>query len=222
ADWSWAAVAAQAAGTPQGQPDLVVRPHDVGEVAIAVRAAAQHGVPLVPWGAGSGVQGASVPVRGGLVLDLGALTRVREINEQAMTATVEAATVRIKPLPQARRFRTLSFPDLAAGLEAGRRMMLDGLRPPVMRLYDAAAVAHSLSRVVGVPLAGPTTVLVFEGRPELAAVEAALAVEHARACGGSELDESIAEEWWNHRFDFYHPPYYPTLPAMWGTIDVVA
>ena len=318
ADWSWAAVAAQAAGAPQGQPELVVRPHDVDEVAAVVRAAAQHGVPLVPWGAGSGVQGASVPVRGGLILDLGALTRVREIDEQAMTATIEAglvcdtfeqtlnargltfphypasswlgtiggyistrgsgvmstrygkiedlvlsleavlpdgslvqtlavprhacgpdlaglfvgaegtlgvvtaATVRIKPLPQTRRFRALAFPDLAVGLEAGRRMMLDGLRPPVLRLYDAAAAAHSLSRVVGVALEGPTAVLVFEGRPELADVEAALAVEHAVACGGRELDEGIAEEWWNHRFDFYHPPHYPTLPAMWGTIDVVA
>lgn len=318
ADWSWAAVAAKAMGKPEGRPDLVVCPHDVGEVAAAVRAAAQHGVPLVPWGGGSGVQGAAVPVRGGLVVDLSALTRIRDINEQAMTATVEAglvcdhleaalnarrltfphypasswlgtiggyiatrgsgvmstrygkiedlvlsvevvlpdgslihtlpvprhacgpdltglfvgaegtmgvvtaATVRIKPLPRAREFRALSFPDLASGLEAGRRVMLDGLRPPVMRLYDAPAAALSLSRVIGMPLAEPTTVLVFEGRSELIGVEASLAVEHGTACGGRELERRISELWWDHRFDFYHPPHYPTLPAIWGTIDVVA
>lgn len=318
ADWSWAAVAALAAGRPQGHPDLIVRPHDVSEVAVAVRAAAEHNVPVVPWGGGSGVQGAAVPVQGGIVLDLTALTAVRDINEQAMTATVEAglicdrfeetlnargltfphypasswlgtlggyvstrgsgvmstrygtivdmvlslevvlpdgsiaqtlavprhaagpdlaglfvgaegtlgvvtaATVRIKPLPPARCFRALAFPDLAAGLEAGRRMMLDGLRPPVMRLYDAFAAAHSLSRVIGSSLTEPVTVLVFEGRPELIEVEAALAVEHGLACGGRELDGRIGETWWEHRFDFYHPPHYPTLPAMWGTIDVVA
>ena len=50
ADWSWAAVAAKAAGMPGGLPDLVLHPHDTGEVAAAVRAAAHHGVPLVPWG----------------------------------------------------------------------------------------------------------------------------------------------------------------------------
>jgi len=135
---------------------------------------------------------------------------------------VTAATVRIKPLPQAREFRALSFPDLASGFEAGRRVMLDGLRPPAMRLYDLPAAAHSLSRVIGRSLTEPTTVLVFEGRPELIRVEASLAVDHGIACGGRELERSVSEAWWNYRFDFYHPPHYPTLPAMWGTIDVVA
>lgn len=318
ADWSWAAVAAKAAGAPEGRPELIVCPHNVAEVVEAVRAAARHGVPLVPWGGGSGVQGASVPVRGGIVLDLSALARIRDINLVAMTATVEAglvcdrfeealqavghtfphypasswlgtiggyiatrgagvmstrygkiedlvlsveavlpdgslvhtlpvprhacgpdltglfigaegtmgvvtaATVRIKPRPQAREFRTLSFPDLESGIEAGRRMMLDGIRPPVMRLYDSAATISSLSRVIGTPLTLPTMVLVFEGRPELACAEAALSVEHGTACGGRELEHRISETWWDHRFDFYHPPHYPTLPSIWGTIDVVA
>jgi alkyldihydroxyacetonephosphate synthase len=144
------------------------------------------------------------------------------IGAEGTLGVVTAATVHIKRLPAARRFRALSFPDLASGLEAGRRIMADGLRPPVMRLYDASAAAHSLSRVVGYPLVGPTAVLVFEGRPELADVEAALAVEHGLACRGQELDAGVSETWWNHRFDFYRPPHYPTLPAMWGTIDVVA
>ncbi len=318
ADWSWAAEAARAAGAPLGKAELVARPRDVSEVATVVRSAAQHGVPLVPWGGGAGVQGAAVPVRGGVVLDLTALTAIREVNEQAMTATVEAglindrfeealnargltfphypasswlstvggyistrgsgvmstrygtivdlvlalevvlpdgsvaqtlavnrhavgpdlaalfigaegtlgvvtaATVRIKPLPEARIFRTLSFPELSDGLEAGRRMMLDGLRPPVMRLYDPSAASHSLSRVIEQDLTDPTSVLVFEGRKEMIEVEARLAIEHGRACRGREIDAAICEAWWNHRFDFYHPPHYPSLPAMWGTIDVVA
>lgn len=317
ADWSWPAVNAEAAGMPQGRPDIVARPRDARDVQTIVRLAARHGVPLVPWGAGTGVQGASVATRGGLVVDLRGLDGIRVVNEQAMTATVEAgmicdrfeealnqrgltfphypasswlstvggyvacrgsgvmstrygkiedlvlslevvlpdgslietlpvprhacgpdlaglfigsegtlgvitaATVRIKPLPAARIFRALAFPDLAAGLEAGQRMMHDGLRPPVMRLYDAAA-AHSLGRAVGVALDGPTTVLGFEGRRELVDVEAALAVEHALACGGRELEPAIGEAWWEHRFDFYYPPHYPTLPSIWGTIDVVA
>ena len=289
ADWSWAAVAAQAAGRPQGRPELAVRPLDA-EVAAVIRAAHEHGVPVVPWGGGSGVQGASVPVRGGLILDLTALTAVREINEQAMTVTVEAgliadrfeemlnergltfphypasswlgtiggyistrgsgvmstrygtivdlvlslevvlpdgsivqtlpvprhasgpdladlfvgaegtlgvvtaATVRIKPLPEARAFRALSFPDLASGLDAGRRMMHDGLRPPVMRLYDPSATAHSLSRVVGIDLREPTMVLVFEGPERLIEVEAALAVEHGENSGGQRLDDEYERD----------------------------
>jgi len=318
ADWSWPAVNAAAAGRPQGRADLVARPRDAREVQTLVRLAARHGVAVVPWGAGSGVQGASVPVRGGLVVDLRGLDAIREVNEQAMTVTVEAglicdrfeealnargltfphypasswlstvggyvacrgagvmstrygkiedlvlslevvlpdgslietlpvprhacgpdlaglfigsegtlgivtaATVRVKRPPAARAYRALAFSDLASGLEAGRRMMHDGLHPPVMRLYDAPAAAHSLSRAVGAELDAPTMVLVHEGRAELVEVEARLAVEHALACGGRELDAAIGQAWWEHRFDFYHPPYYPTLPSIWGTIDVVA
>jgi alkyldihydroxyacetonephosphate synthase len=65
-------------------------------------------------------------------------------------------------------------------------------------------------------------VLVFEGRQELIEVESRLAVEHGLDCGGRELNSAVSEIWWQRRFDFYRPPHYPTLPAMWGTIDVVA
>jgi alkyldihydroxyacetonephosphate synthase len=317
-DWSWEAIHAQAAGRPEGRPDIVVRPRNVKEVIHVVRSAAQHGVPIVPWGRGTGVQGASIPIRGGLIVDLSGLTAIREINEQAMTVTVEAGlvcdrleevlnargltfphypasswlstiggyvscrgagvmstrygkiedlvlslevvlpdgsltqtlavpshacgpdlaglfigtegtfgiitavTVQIKPLPEARCFRTLTFPSLAAGLEAGRRIMHDELYPPVMRLHDISAATNSLSKVVGTPLNSPTAILVFQGRSTLIDVEARLAVQHALDCGGHELDPEISETWWNHRFDFYHPPHYPTLPSIWGTVDVVA
>src|SRR5258708_13088582 len=45
---------------------------------------------------------------------------------------------------------------------------------------------------------------------------------HVRAHKGEVLDGSRGEVWWNHRYDFYSPPHAPELPAVWGTIDVVA
>jgi alkyldihydroxyacetonephosphate synthase len=36
------------------------------------------------------------------------------------------------------------------------------------------------------------------------------------------LDGGLGETWWEHRYDFYKPPHAPELPAVWGTIDVVA
>lgn len=52
------------------RPDVVVVPTRVDDVVAAVGWAREHRVPIVPFGAGSGVAGAAVPTRGGLILDM--------------------------------------------------------------------------------------------------------------------------------------------------------
>src|SRR5215468_4925028 len=66
ADTYWPAIAARAAGTPLGRPDIVVVPRSEEDVAAALRIAANHQVPVVAWGGGSGTQGGAVAVDGGL------------------------------------------------------------------------------------------------------------------------------------------------------------
>ncbi|MEZ6186293.1 MAG: FAD-binding oxidoreductase [Planctomycetota bacterium] len=71
-------------------PDAVVRPASVPEVQAVVRLCQQAQVPLVPWGAGSGVCGGSVAVRGGVALDLKRLDRVRTLVPESLYVEVEA------------------------------------------------------------------------------------------------------------------------------------
>jgi len=71
-------------------PDAVVRPGSVSEVQAAVRLCAGAQVPLVPWGAGSGVCGGSVAVRGGVCLDLKRLDRIRKLVPESLYVEVEA------------------------------------------------------------------------------------------------------------------------------------
>ncbi|GAA5147141.1 FAD-linked oxidase C-terminal domain-containing protein [Microbacterium pseudoresistens] len=59
-----------------GVPLVVVRPLTTGQVQDVVRIAAQHGVAIVPRGAGSGLSGGSSAVQGAIVLSL---DRMREI-----------------------------------------------------------------------------------------------------------------------------------------------
>jgi alkyldihydroxyacetonephosphate synthase len=134
---------------------------------------------------------------------------------------ITEATVRIAHQPRAREFVAGQFDDLRDGLEAGRSIMHGGVRPAVMRLYDDVAANHSLSRVVG-PLDRPTIVITCEGDPDIAALEASKCRALIEAKGGTLLPNAVASQWWDHRFDFYKPPHYPELPAIWGTIDVVA
>jgi alkyldihydroxyacetonephosphate synthase len=218
-----------AAGDPAPHPpDAVVWPTTTDEVAEIVRACARSGTPIVPFGAGSGVCGGALPIRGGVVVDLKRMRKMLALDGPAGEATFEAgivgehlehelnrrgytmghfpssimcstfggwlaarsagqlstrygkiedmvraltfvdgrgeihelvsgaspdlaqlivgsegtlgvitqATCTIHPLPQARLYRGWSFPRVAAGCEAIRRLLQRNLRPAVIRLYD--------------------------------------------------------------------------------------
>jgi len=90
ADTYWKALASRAAGSPLGRPDVIVTPGSDEEVGATLRVANRHGVPVVPWGGGSGSQGGAVPIQGGIVLDLTGLDRILEVDEESLTVTAEA------------------------------------------------------------------------------------------------------------------------------------
>ena len=70
----------------------VVRPRSVAEVADVVRACAAERVPMVAAGGRSGVCGASVPVRGGVVVDLCDLAGVESVDDRSLTVEVLPGT----------------------------------------------------------------------------------------------------------------------------------
>ena len=82
-----------------GVPLAVVRAEDAEQVQAAVRWAAEHRVPIVPRGAGSGLSGGASAVEGGLVLSLERMrsveidteTRVAVVEPGALNAEVKAA-----------------------------------------------------------------------------------------------------------------------------------
>ena len=90
ADTYWKALAARASGAPLGRPELVVLPASENDVTAALEVANRRGVAVVPWGGGSGSQGGAVPTEGGIVLDLRALDRILEVDEESLTVTAEA------------------------------------------------------------------------------------------------------------------------------------
>jgi alkyldihydroxyacetonephosphate synthase len=71
-------------------PDVVVWPETVAEVRDIVAIARRFGVPIVPYGAGSGVCGGAVPIRGGITCDVKRMDRVVEIDPDGLTVTAEA------------------------------------------------------------------------------------------------------------------------------------
>jgi alkyldihydroxyacetonephosphate synthase len=142
------------------------------------------------------------------------------VGAEGTLGIITEVTLRIARQPAGREFYAASFDDLRAGITAGREILHAGLRPSVMRLYDDIGAQHTLSKVVG-PLERPTVVIVCEGDAEVAAIEARRCGEICRAHGGHDEPGEMARQWWDRRYEFYKPPLYPDLPAIWGTIDVV-
>lgn len=82
-------------GAWSGRPLAVVRPGSTGEVATVVRRAREAGVTVVPQGGHTGMSGGATPDGSGtqLVLSLGRMRAVREVDPVNDTITAEAGVV---------------------------------------------------------------------------------------------------------------------------------
>jgi glycolate oxidase subunit GlcD len=77
----------------RGNADYVVRPKSADEIAEIVRVASKHNVPIVPRGSASGLTGGSVPVRGGIVLDMTGMDRILELEIENLQAVIEPGII---------------------------------------------------------------------------------------------------------------------------------
>jgi glycolate oxidase len=70
-------------------PDAVALPSDTASVSAILKFASNHEIPVTARGAGYGYVGGCVPVRGGIVLSLERMNRIKEINADDFVAVVE-------------------------------------------------------------------------------------------------------------------------------------
>ena len=90
-------------------PAAVVFAESTQDVQDAVRLAAQYGVPVIPYGAGSSLEGHLLAVQGGISIDLGRMNRVLSVNADDLTVTVQPGITR-KTLNDAIKDTGLFFP----------------------------------------------------------------------------------------------------------------
>ncbi|GBD43052.1 putative FAD-linked oxidoreductase [bacterium HR40] len=94
---------------PPAPPDLVVFPDSTDEVVEVARACHQAGVPLVPFGTGTSLEGHVAAVQGGVCLDLSRMNRVLALHREDMDVVVEAGVTR-RQLAHELRDTGLFFP----------------------------------------------------------------------------------------------------------------
>lgn len=79
---------------PPVLPDAVAFVETTEEVSRLLKLCHAHGVPVVPFGAGTSLEGHVVPVRKGISLDLSRMTAILEVNAEDMDVLVEPGVSR--------------------------------------------------------------------------------------------------------------------------------
>jgi D-lactate dehydrogenase (cytochrome) len=77
-------------------PDVVCFPASSSEVSEILKISAAYGVPVIPFGAGTSLEGQVNAIRGGITIDLRKMDRILKINPEDMDVTVEAGVMRLQ------------------------------------------------------------------------------------------------------------------------------
>jgi D-lactate dehydrogenase (cytochrome) len=94
---------------PPAAPDIVCFPVTTAEVSEVARISQRFELPLIPFGAGTSLEGHVHALRGGICVDLREMNRVLNVSAEDLDATVEAGVTRLQ-LARALRNTGLMFP----------------------------------------------------------------------------------------------------------------
>ncbi|RMC33240.1 FAD-binding oxidoreductase [Paracoccus alkanivorans] len=119
-------------------PDAVAWPESAEEVSAIVRACAGAGVPVVPWGTGTSLEGHALATRGGVTIDLTRMDKVVDIRAEDMQASVQPGVTR-EALNTELRATGLFFP-----VDPGANASLGGMA--ATRASGTAAVRYGTMR----------------------------------------------------------------------------
>jgi glycolate oxidase len=90
-------------------PEVVVKPASAEQVSRVLRLANDAGIPVTARGSGTGLSGACVPTRGGILLSFERMNRILEIDTDNHVAVVEPG-VTLAELDAATRAQGLIYP----------------------------------------------------------------------------------------------------------------
>jgi alkyldihydroxyacetonephosphate synthase len=308
----------QASDSAIPRPFAIIFPETKEQISQLVKFCNQNRVPFIPRGGGAGDAGGSMPITGGIVVDLKRMDKILALNERSLTvraqtgiiqkhleeylnqrgytmnhlpASINTSTLggfistngtgvlsskygkmtdlvhqlevvlpdgsifeslpvrlhstgpdysrlfigaegtlgivveavcKIYPLPEKQSFRAYLLAGLSQGIEAGRQIMVNGLQPCLLRLYDEKDTQHILMKQFGLEQEGCILLMGFDGLNKLVDVHEEVAMEILDRTGGRDLGEEPALAWWENRYRSYYPPndyiYYPWMTAVLDTV----
>ncbi len=104
---------------PPALPDVVVFPDSTEEVSRIAALANEHRMPIVGWGAGTSVEGHTIPIQGGIVIDFRRMNRILALHTEDFQAVVQPGILRLDLEDQLGRHGLFFPPDPGANASVG-------------------------------------------------------------------------------------------------------
>ena len=121
------------------------------------------------------------------------------IGAEGMLGVITDVTLKMFQIPEYRALESCYFPDLNKGLSALQHVMQSGLRPFLLRYYDADEAPHAM---VDPQFKHPVLFLGCEGPEHVTKAEMAAAIDICRHHEGQTMGGRAVESWMKRRFDF--------------------
>ena len=141
----------------RGMPDIVVFPRTNEEVAAILALCHSHRVPVVPYGAGSSLEGQLAALAGGVSIDMAQFDKVLDVSPEAMDCRVQAGVTREALNAQIRNYG-LFFP-----VDPGANASLGGMAATRASGTNAVRYGTMRENILGLTVVTPQGQIVRTG-----------------------------------------------------------
>jgi D-lactate dehydrogenase (cytochrome) len=100
-------------------PEVVIWPETTGEISQVLRFANENHIPVVPWGAGTSLEGNPIAVHGGIMIDFGRMNRIVKIRAEDFQVDVQPGVTRVDLNKALARYGLFFAPDPGANASIG-------------------------------------------------------------------------------------------------------